>query len=272
MVETLENAEMMTTNGSASALEQITRGETELQVETAKKYPRSVKAFKQTALEMATLDQDTAASCFYSMRRGGNLIEGPSVRLAEICAVAWGNLICGARIVNEDDRFVTAQGVAWDTQRNVRVTIETRRRITDKNGRKYSDDMVGVTSNAAASIAFRNALFKCIPAVYIKSIYEQAREVAVGNNRTLADRRQRAFEWFRKAGVMDEEVLAYVEKPSMDDVDLDDLAALTGLRTAIRDGDTTIDQAFAEARKKLMQEEETSEKERSRRATATRRR
>ena len=48
-----------------NALEAITRGEIDCQISTAKKYPRSLTLFKERALAMATMDQETAESCIY---------------------------------------------------------------------------------------------------------------------------------------------------------------------------------------------------------------
>jgi hypothetical protein len=39
--------------------------------------------------------------------------------------------------------FVTAQGVFHDLERNVAITYEVQRRIVDKEGHRYSADMVG---------------------------------------------------------------------------------------------------------------------------------
>ncbi|MFN8826683.1 MAG: hypothetical protein ACK501_17070, partial [Planctomycetota bacterium] len=46
------------------------------------------------------------------------------------------------------------------------------RRITGKNGRRYSSDMIGVTGNAACSIALRNAVFRGIPRAFWIDIYD----------------------------------------------------------------------------------------------------
>lgn len=59
---------------SEGTLEQITRGEIDMQIATAKKYPRSISKFKAKALEMATLDEETAESCFYNLPREGKEI------------------------------------------------------------------------------------------------------------------------------------------------------------------------------------------------------
>ncbi len=222
----------------------LMRAELDQQVSTAKAYPRSVAKFKAEALAMATLDQDTAASCFYALPRGGKTIEGPSIRLAEIIGSAWGNLNYGARVVNMDEKFLYAQGVCRDLERNVTMTSEVTRRITDKNGKRYNDDMIGVTANAACSIALRNAIFKVVPMAYAKDVLAQARRVAIGDAKTLASRRAGMIDYFGKMGVEQKRILWLLEKPSIEDIGLDDMQVLVGLATAIKDGDTTVDEAF----------------------------
>lgn len=221
----------------------LARAELDQQVSTAKAYPRSVTKFKVEALNMATLDQETAASCFYSLPRGGKAIEGPSIRLAEIIGSAWGNLNYGARVVSIDDKFLTAQGICRDLERNVTMTAEVTRRITGKNGR-FNDDMIGVTANAACSIALRNAIFKVVPMAYAKDILAQARKVAIGDAKTLGSRRASMIEYFGKMGVEPKRILWLLEKKSVEDIGLDELQVLVGLATAIKDGDTTVDEAF----------------------------
>ena len=66
----------------------LSRAEIDVQITTAKRYPRSVTAFRREAEEMATLDEETAGSMFYVLPRAGKNIEGPSVRLAEIVGSA----------------------------------------------------------------------------------------------------------------------------------------------------------------------------------------
>lgn len=228
----------------SSFVESAVRGEVDTQIATARRFPRSVKAFKTKATSLATLDIDTAASCFYSLPRGKKPIEGPSVRLAEIVALSWGNLRSQANVVDVGDKFITARGVCWDLESNVAVSVEVQRRITDKNGRKFNDDMIGVTANAACSIALRNAVFKVVPMAMARSVYEAARRTAIGNAETLVARRQKMVDHFGKMGVQPEAICARVDKASVEDISLDDLGVLIGLSTAIRDGDTTVDEAF----------------------------
>ena len=241
---TREPDELQEVTPTIVSLEAQTRGEVDIQIVTAKRFPRSVTAFIQQAETLATLNADVAASCFYALPRGGKSIEGPSARLAEICASCWGHMRIQARIVDEDERFVTARGESWDMQNNVAIGYEVRRRITDKSGRKYQDDMVGVTSNAAASIALRNAVFKVIPSAFWRPIYEKCRKVAIGDAKTLVNRRADQLLYFQKMGVDEARVLVVLGVKGVEDITLDHMGTLRGLATAIKEGDTTVDEAF----------------------------
>lgn len=236
-----------------SALSEITRAEIDIQIATAKRWPRSIAKFRQEAMSMATTDVETAASCFYTLKRGkgedAKVIEGPSVRLAEICAVAWGNMRYGARIIEEGEKKVKAQGVAFDLEKNVGSTIETSRRITTRDGGRFSDDMVIVTENAACSIALRNAIFKTVPFTYVKQIYLQCKKVAAGTSKTLKARREDMFTKFAEIGVNQDQILTYSEKVSMEDIGITELELLIGTYTAIKDGDTSAEQIFGSGKK-----------------------
>lgn len=230
-----------------SALEQITRGEIDTQVATAKRYPRQIRTFTQRVLDMATLNQETAESCIYALPRDGKTIEGPSVRLAELIIAAWGNIRVEGRVVADDGRFITARGTSLDLENNVAIAVEVQRRVTDKKGRRYKDDMIGVTGNAAISIALRNSSLKVVPKVFWWPAYLAARKVAVGDASTLVNRRAQMLAYFLKLGASNDKVFALLGVTAADDITLEHLATLKGLATAIKDGDTTVDEAFAPA-------------------------
>jgi hypothetical protein len=222
----------------------LVSAEIDTQIATAKRYPRSIGRFKSQAKAMATMDEETAASCFYTLPRAGKSISGPSVRLAEIVGSAWGNIRYSARVIADDGKILTAQGVCIDLETNVAASVEVRRRVTDKRGRRFTDDMIVVTGNAACSIALRNAIFKVVPGVYVKDVLHACREVAIGDAKTLATKRADMVAYFGKMGVLPERVYAAVGKASAEDIGLEELAALKGMATAIRDGDSTIEEVF----------------------------
>jgi hypothetical protein len=157
---------------------------------------------------------------------------------------SWGNIRADAKVIDVGIKEITAEGMCWDLERNVAVRVQVKRRITDKNGRRYNDDMIVVTGNAACSIALRNAVFKVVPMAYTKAVYDAARQVAIGDAKTLASKRAEMVAYFGKMGVTPERVFAAVTKKNIEDIGLDDLVLLKGLATAIKEGDTTVDEAF----------------------------
>jgi hypothetical protein len=228
----------------AAAVAVLARSEITSQLDAAHRYPRKTHNFLAEARGLATLTRDVAESCIYALPRGGKTISGPSVRLAEICASAYGNLHVAARVVDVTDKEVVAQGVAWDLEKNLRVTVEARRRITYKNGKRYDDDMITVTGAAAGSIALRNAIFRVIPRAYVDALYQSIREVAVGNAKTLSSRREEVVARLQKIGVPIERIFARVGKASIEDIGLDELEILIGLGTSVKNGTQALDEAF----------------------------
>jgi hypothetical protein len=250
MTTTSEAIEAMMTDDGASivkpevgALEAITRSEVAMQLDSAHRYPRSVSRFLRNATSLATFSVEIAESCMYSVPRGGKMITGPSVRLAEMCASSWGNLHVGARVIDATDTEVIAQAVAWDLEMNVRLTVEAQRSIVGKKGR-FDDDMIRVTGMAAISIALRNAIFRVIPRAYVQAIYDKAKQCAVGDLKTLAVRRDEAFARFSKLGVTPERMFARLDIKGPDDFTLEHLEQLIGMHTAIKGAELQIDQAF----------------------------
>jgi len=231
-----------------SALGQIERAQIDMQIATARRYPRQLSLVKQRMLSFATLDEETAAGCFYTLpgRKGGDgkPLQGPSVRLAEIALSCYQHLRAGSRIIEDDGKFITAQGVVHDLENNVVISIEVKRRVTSKTGQRYSDDMIATTGNAACSIALRNAAFRVIPMALIKPVYDAAKKLAIGDSKSLVQRRAGSIDHFAKLGISKEKVCEVLGVRSVDDIQLDHLEILIGYATAIKDGDATVDEIF----------------------------
>ena len=157
-----------------ASLDRAERANIDIQVSTAKQYPRSISRCANNAVALVTMDKDTAQSCGYALPRGGKPITGPSVHLAKIIAQQYGNLRAEAKVVEITDKQVVSRGTAWDLENNYAVSFEVRRSIVGKNGNRFSDDMITVTGNAANSIAYRNAIFGIVP----KSITDKAYKAA----------------------------------------------------------------------------------------------
>lgn len=227
----------------ASGLMVISAAEIDRQIATAKEYPRDIKRFRATATELVTLDEETAGECIYAKPVDGNYVKGASVRFAEILAHSFGNLRVGARIVDEGEKFITAQGVCVDLETNNAQTADVKRRITTKSGKRYGASMIETACAAACAIARRNAILSCVPKPLWRSIYNAARDRSIGDAKTLPERRKSMFAHFSKLGVTPAMILAKLGLQTVEEVELDQLETLRGLATAIKDGEA-IDEVF----------------------------
>lgn len=216
----------------------------DIQVATAQKYKRDVKKVMDNILQYATDDKDFADTCFYSLKRDNKVIRGASVRFAELIANCYGNLRVQAKIIENDGRTVTAQGICWDLENNIAYSIEVKRSIINKYGEPFKEDMVVITSNACCSIAMRNAIFKCVPLFITSKAQKGIEKIVMGTEKDFQTKKKLAVEYFVNKGVSEKNILALFNKKTIDELDREDIFDLRGIANAINDGDTTIDLAF----------------------------
>jgi hypothetical protein len=234
-----------------AALSQITKAEIDQQIATAHAYPRSLSKFKNRALEMATLDEETAESCIYSRPVGKDpktgqqkYAEGMSVRMAEIVGACFGNLRVGAMLVEMTPRYVKARGFAHDLETNFASTSEVVESTVNRNGLPYDERMRAVVAKAAIAKARRDATFQVVPKALCKPIEAAARQAAIGDASTIGKRRDAVAKWVAVLGIDPARVWASLGVAGADDLTVEHLTTLTGVRTAIKDGESTIDEAF----------------------------
>ena len=236
------NGELLSPEQNAIAA--LNRSEIDSQIATAKAYPRDEVLCLRKAEKLATMSPEVAGEMFYVLKRGNTSIEGPSVRLAEVVASTWGNLRTGARVVEINDKFLTAQGICHDLETNTCHTANVERRITDKNGRKYRDDMIQTTAAAACAIAQRNAIFKVIPMGLLKPIYEKAKNNIKGDTMSLQDRWNQAVQYWAKFNITEEQLLEYLSVTDPASINGDHIVAIRGLANAIKGGEESLENAF----------------------------
>src|ERR1044071_2571929 len=165
----------------------------DIQISTAKAFPRNIKRATDNAIAIATIDIETAKTCTYSVPRGGKAITGPSVHLAKILAQQWGNLRVEARVVDVGQTQVTSEAICFDLENNLAIKTQVKRSIVGKTGR-FSEDMIVVTGNAANSIALRNAILSVVPRGVVDKVYNSARATITGDisdeNKLISKRKQ----------------------------------------------------------------------------------
>ena len=240
---------------STEALQAVTSAEIDKQIATAKAYPRDPVAAVAEMQQLALFDEETAESCFYHLERKDSktgsmtIIEGPSIRLAEIAAAAWGNLRIATRIVGNDGRMVTVEAVAHDLQKNVASSKQVARSIQNKYGQTYSNDMQVMTINAASSLARRNAIYDVVPKVYVNKLVAECQEFVKGKAANgLRDRVQKVVKAFGKYGVTADMVCEKMGVATLDDIDADMVTRLIGIGNALKDGQSTPEEEFTQLR------------------------
>lgn len=244
---------------SLDTLGTLVKAEIDMQIATAKAYPRSITAFLKKCESLATVTAGVAESCSYALPRSvfnettnkweKKILTGPSVRFAEIVVSSYGNIRAGARAISNDGRFVTCQGVCHDLETNTFISVEVKRKITNKLGKTFSEDMQVVTTNAGCAIAFRNAVFKVIPAAIANEAYEKTIEVAKGTAETLPARREKALKFFRDKGVTDQQIAETLSIENVNDIDLEQLQILSGMKASFVNQEFTLDELFPKEEK-----------------------
>lgn len=229
-------------------LDELERANVDVQVSTAKRYPRDMRRSVNNSIVMATMNEEVARSCGYALPRGGKPVTGPSVHLAKIIVSNWGNMRTEAKVVQITDKQVISRGTAWDLENNVASAFEVRRSIVDKYGKRYSDDMITVTGNAANAIAYRNAVFAVIPKSITDRIYRAAQQFITGDlsdNDVLLKKRTKIFADFKNTyGIDENTVVKICGKNTDQQIGADEIALLVGLLQSLKDGDTTVDEVL----------------------------
>jgi hypothetical protein len=225
---------------------QLAEAQLNTEVVTARKFPRSITMAVRNIMNIATLDEVTAAENIYALPRGGKPIKGPSIRFAEIVASQWGNCHTGSRIVAVDrfEKVVVAEGVFLDLETGMKRTAQIRRRISGKDGRIYNDDMITVTGNAAASIAMREAILKGIPKAVWRQAYERCEATVAGNIKTVSVSRDEAIKAFAVWGITPDQIFSALEVGGLDDIGIDEIVTMRAMFKAIKNGEQKVEDYF----------------------------
>ncbi len=239
-VEQVDNALAFAARHDAALLD--------VQVSTAKAYPRSVQKFQSDLESWCTLNRDAAIECFFSVPRDGQQIVGPSVRFAELVQSAYGNLVVDCQIIEEGKAFVVVSATCRDLERNVASRAQVRRNITTRAGKRYGAAMVETTIMAASAIARRNAIFQTVPKALWSPMYEKARKVAHGDSKTFAARRGEITKGLRAAGCDMQNVKAFLGGKDNKDVSADELIILELKLRAITANEITPAAAFPDVK------------------------
>ena len=142
----------------------------------AKQFPRNQIQAADRILNACTR-QTLADSAVYSYPRGGQNVEGPSIRLAEVLAQNWGNLDFGIRELSQENGVSTVEAYAWDLETNVRqakVFQVAHKRIAKGGTKTLTDprDIYEMVANQG-SRRLRACILSIIPGDIVEAALSQ---------------------------------------------------------------------------------------------------
>lgn len=233
----------------------IAKAEIDTMISTAKAYPRTVGKCIEEAVALATISEEVAASCIYALPRkdkDGNRVEikGETVRLAEIMLSCWGNMHAATRIVEVAEKHITTEGVCWDLEKNVKVTMPDKVSIWfgekgGKGGYRANNDMQVMLSKASCAKSFRNAVFKAIPKAFVAVVYQAAIKAAVGDSKTISAKVTAVVGKLVKMGLDKDKILEFFGHKTFNEFTAEDYTSLIGIGTALKDGMIKPEEVFA---------------------------
>jgi len=210
--------------------------EAEGQLVLAKKFPRSNAASIAEFVESCH-SADFAAVAFYAVPNRGS---GPSIRFAEEAARCYGNFEYGHRELSRNDKKSEVEVYAWDKQNNNRSIrqITVNHVLDTKNGPRTLTDQTDIDNKIAnvASKQMRGRILALLPKHLVAiGIAEVKRTLSGGSEKPIAERLGLMSSAFTRLGVTRSMLEKHLNH-SVDDTTIDELADLTGIFNAIKDG------------------------------------
>lgn len=213
----------------------------------AKRFPRNEVEAYAKAME-ACQRPSMAQKAFYSFPRGGQTVEGPTIRFAEELARCWGNIDYGIKELSQDDGKSEMQAYAWDLETNA----QSVQNFTNPHQREQGKRMVTLTSqrdiyenNAnMATRRLRSRILAILPSWFVEDAIEECKKTLAGrNDMPLIDRVKKMVVAFAKMGVTQEQIERRLKRKA-ETMNADDFVEYTGIYNAIKQGESRIAEWF----------------------------
>lgn len=206
----------------------------------AKRFPRNEN--ESLARIMRSCDRvGLATKAVYSYPKGGTQVSGPSVRLAEAIAQAWGNIQSGVVELEQREGESMCMAYCWDIETNTRECkiFTVKHQISTRNGMKVLTDPRDIYELVANQGARRKraCILNIIPGDIVDEAMARCNKTLQGNNRRpLIDRLREMVDIFQtKYSVPLASIEKYFGYP-LDVFTEQDGATLAGIYNSLKDG------------------------------------
>ena len=213
----------------------------------AKRFPRDEVSAYAKAME-ACQRPKMAEKAFFAFPRGGQTVEGPTIRFAEELARCWGNIDYGIKELSQDDGKSEMQAYAWDLETNA----QSVQNFTNPHQREQGKKMVTLTSqrdiyenNAnMATRRLRARILAILPSWFVEDCIAECKKTLAGQNDTpLVDRVKKMVVQFAKIGVTQEQIERRLKR-KIDTMNADDFTEYIGIYNAIKQNESKISDWF----------------------------
>ena len=229
----------------------------------AKRFPRD--EYEAMGRIMKACKRKTLAEqASYTYPKGGQIVTGPSIRLAEAIAQGWGNIDYGIIELDQKDGKSEMMAYAWDLETNTRSTkifTVAHVRDTKKGSKVLTDgrDIYELSANMGAR-RMRACILAVIPGDVVDVAEEECKKTLAGAHKEPLEDRLRSMlqafdEEFSVDKTMIEKYMGYVITRFSEQ----DFVKLRGVFKALRDGMAKREDYF-EVRTAPVQEESALEK------------
>lgn len=174
----------------------------------AKRFPRDV-IDAQTRITTSCRRISLAKRSMYAYPRGGKVVTGPSIRLAETIAQNWGNIVFGIKELEKRNGESTVMAFAWDLETNTRfdkVFNVKHWRDTEGGGKELTSerDIYEVAANQGAR-RLRSCILGIIPGDVTDAAVDECKKTLAGDSKEpLIDRVRKMVQVFADVGVTKE--------------------------------------------------------------------
>jgi hypothetical protein len=210
----------------------------------ARKFPRHAQK-SIIEIQEACSRQTLAEKALYAYPRGGQVITGPSIRLAEVFALAWGNMDYGMREIDQvsgPNAHSVIEAYCSDLEKNVHqhraFQVFHKMKLKGNRGMKVLDDPRDVYEHVAnyGARRMRACILALIPAYIREDAESRVKATLKSDAVPLVERVNKMVSAFQSVGV----TIDLLEKRLDHATNLiteDELIELRGVYTALKDGE-----------------------------------
>lgn len=214
--------------------------EVQMAMYVAKNFPRDTyDAFQRIMKECER--KLVAENAVYQYPKGGQKVQGPSIRLAEVIARNWGNIDYGIIELDQKDGESSMMAYAWDLETNTRqtkiFTVKHERKAKGKTNKLTdSRDVYELIANMGTR-RMRACILGIIPGDIVDAAVQKCNDTLInGQKEPLEDRLRKALDAFKKDFGVTKEMIEDSFQLNIDAFTEHDFVKLGRIYTSIREG------------------------------------